>query len=240
MECVFCTLLGGNEMNKYTLNEKFFDIIDTEEKAYILGFIFADGNVSDSSKDKHYRLRVTLKHEDADILAKIKSSLDFTGRIHNRELKSKQRDTSGYKISELSISNKYLITRLVSLGVVPNKTLIIQYPTLPKHLHRHFIRGFFDGDGSIYLRKDRKNGINFELSCASRDFITEVAKIIQNETGVEVRVYAKPTKVQMSLIKVSQNKARLILDWMYADSNIYLDRKYLMYKELVAPLVSNS
>ena len=228
-------------MNKYTLNEKFFDIIDTEEKAYILGFIFADGNVSDSSKDKHYRLRVTLKHEDADILTKIKSSLDFTGRIHNRELKSKQRDTSGYKISELSISNKYLITRLFSLGVVPNKTLIIQYPTLPRHLHRHFIRGFFDGDGSIYLRKDRKNGINFELSCASRDFIVEIAKIIHNEIGVEVQVYAKSTtKVQVSVIKVSQNKARLILDWMYADSNIYLDRKYLMYKELVAPLVSNS
>lgn len=227
-------------MRKYTLNEKFFDIIDTEEKAYILGFIFADGNVSDIYKDNHYRLRITLKHEDENVLIKMKSSLEFTGKIHLRELKSNQRNTSRYMISELSISNKYLITRLINLGVVPSKTFVIKYPELPNHLHKHFIRGFFDGDGSIYLRKDRKNGINFELCCASMEFIKEIAKIVKNKIGVELSIYTKPTKVPLYVIKVSQNKARLLLNWIYADSTIYLDRKYLMYEELVAPLVSNN
>lgn len=226
-------------MRKYKLNEKFFDTIDTEEKAYILGFIFADGNVSDSSKDKHYRLRITLKQKDANILIKIKSSLNFTGEVHHRELKSKQRNVDGYMISELSISNKYLVNRLYELGVVPNKTLVIQYPTIPNHLHRHFIRGFFDGDGSIYKRNDRKNGINFEISCASVDFILELSKVIQKETGVDLVYYTKHNKVPVYVIRVSQTKARLILHWLYFDSNIYLDRKYIMYKELVAPLVSN-
>ena len=221
---------------QFKINENYFKEIDSEEKAYMLGFIYADGNVSDSSKDKHYRLRITLKNSDIEILNRFKDLLEFEGNIKVRELKSNQRDTRGYFISELSVSNKVLITDLISLGVVPNKTFTIKFPIMPQNLYRHFIRGFFDGDGSIYLRKDRPNGINFELVCASLPFINKIVDIFAIEKGIKLNVY---TKKNVYILKVSQHKARELLHWLYKDSNIYLDSKYKLYKDFIAPLYSN-
>lgn len=221
---------------QFKINEDYFKVIDSEEKAYMLGFIYADGNVSDSSKDKHYRLRITLENSDIKILNIFKNLLGFEGDIKVRELKSNQRDTRGYYICELSVSNKILITDLVNLGVVPNKTFNIQFPSIPQNLYKHFIRGFFDGDGSIYLRKDRPNGVNFEIGCASLPFITKIVNIFANEKGIKLNVY---TKKNMYILRVSQHKARELLHWLYRDSNIYLDRKYKLYKDFIAPLYSD-
>lgn len=211
---------------KYELDETFFDCIDTEEKAYILGFIFADGNIT---CDSHYRLRITLKIDDLELLEKIKDCIKFSGSIHTRELKSLKRNTSGYEICELSISNKHLIQSLIKLGAVPNKTFVIKYPNIPDNLDRHFIRGFFDGDGSIYERRDRKNGVCAEVSCASKQFICVLKSKVESSINTPVKLYSKKT---VEVLKLSQNKARLFLDYMYKDSSLYLDRKFILYKTL--------
>ena len=77
--------------NKYVFDKTFFQEIDTEEKAYILGFIYADGNISNIENDKHYRIRILLKKSDSNILEKIKTAIKYTGPIHYRKSKYKNK-----------------------------------------------------------------------------------------------------------------------------------------------------
>ena len=211
----------------YTLNEDYFENIDNEYKAYMLGFIYADGNIQ---KDKN-RLRITLKHDDIKILETFKDQLNYSGDIKVRELKSKTRDTKGYIIAELSIMSKKLIQDLNKHGVFPNKTFSINYPNIPKHLDKHFIRGFFDGDGSIYERKDRPNGYRAELVCASKEFLEKICL----KMDIEFR-YVKPKK-NVYVISLYKDKAKPLLIKMYAQSNIHLERKYKLYQRFICPSI---
>jgi DNA-binding transcriptional regulator WhiA len=219
-------------MKYFDLNEKYFDVIDTEEKAYILGLIFADGNVSDG-KDKHYRLRVTLKKDDNLLLERIKCELEFTGDIKIRELKSKTRKKpEPYFICELGISNKYMINRLKELGCVPNKSLIVKYPEIPKRLDKHFLRGYFDGNGSIYVsgQLQRKSSLKIEVCGGSNDIIESILdKYMEYVCGVtnggfqHLKTYHRVAK--------SGNQALDILHFMYQGSKIHLERKFHLYSQ---------
>jgi hypothetical protein len=208
----------------FSINEEYFDVIDTEEKAYILGFIFADGNIS--GERTKYRLRITLKYEDSEILGKIKDELQYTGDIKIRELKSKQRDTKGYMIAELSIINKYLITRLVELGCIPNKSLTVKYPDIPDDLDKHFIRGYFDGNGSIYFTNNR---VGFELMSGSKDiYYSMKEKILSNTSVNPLGEQERKTSIRWTK---SGKQAIEILHYLYKDSNISLRRKFEKYKQ---------
>ena len=224
--------------NKYTFNQEYFKTIDTEEKAYILGFLYADGNLSNAETDKHYRVRLLLKEEDGKILERIKKEIEYTGPIHYRESKYKNPNCAsyrkGYKIAQLEINSKVLHKQLYDLGVVPNKTFKITYPNIPKELNRHFIRGFFDGDGSIYLRKNRPNGFRVNITCASKKFLSTVANILLENTTI-TNCNVCQTK-NMYRIDKDKNNAIKILDWLYGNSKIYLERKYELYKELKAKM----
>jgi DNA-binding transcriptional regulator WhiA len=213
-------------MKLFSVNENYFDYIDTREKAYVLGFIFADGNISDG-KDKHYRLRITLKASDIEILQKIKEEIQFTGDIKTRELKSRKRDTTGYMISELSISNKHMINTLKRLGCSSNKSLTKKYPNIPSKYDKDFIRGYFDGNGSIYLTKDR---LSTEIMSGSKEMFNSILTKIQDNLEGITSGGIKEKKTSISITKrVEQSKT--ILNWLYSDATIYLNRKYELYQQ---------
>jgi hypothetical protein len=129
---------------KYTLDETYFNKIDTKQKAYILGFIYADGNVS--IKDNSYRLRFNLQQKDKSVLDFIKQELKYTGPI---------RLSKNKKYNILEISSKKLIKNLIILGAIPNKSLILLPPKIDPIFEGSFIKGYFDGDGCVgfYPRK---------------------------------------------------------------------------------------
>lgn len=213
----------------YTYDNTFFEKIDTEEKAYILGFIYADGNVNDPSKDKHYRVKIKLKADDFGLLEKIKDAIKYTGpvKIYNQK--------NGKGVSELRICSKIMHSQLVSHGVVPRKTFVIKYPPIDESLDRHFIRGFFDGDGSIYLRKNRPNGFRVDIQCASYDFLESIVTKIKENTDVDGKINnGRPPLFKYNKDK---NSAMKILEWLYKDSKIFLDRKYNLYKAVRVPLM---
>ena len=220
--------------NKYIFDETFFQEIDTEEKAYILGFVYADGNISNTENDKHYRIRILLKKSDSDILEKIKTAIKYTGPIHYRKRKYKNNNLPEYEIAELSINSKILHTQLMNIGLQPNKTFKIKYPDIPSHLNKHFIRGFFDGDGSIYLRKNRPNGFRVNVTCASKDFIQSLSKIILDETQIATCNICI-TK-NMYRIDKDKNDGMKILNYLYKDATIFLERKYHQYINLKAKM----
>src|ERR1700722_2902584 len=137
---------GFSYARKFDLNEHYFDVIDNEEKAYILGFIYADGN----NLFRLNRISIHLSITDEEILKKM--SHIFYGE---EVLKYHSRTNDKGKIFRyvyLQLFSKHMSQHLATLGVVEAKSHKIVFPEwLNKDLYRHFIRGLIDGDGWIYL-----------------------------------------------------------------------------------------
>ena len=142
-----------NKINsrKYFANFSYFNIIDNTEKAYWLGYIYADGYVVNNSGRKKFGM--TLSKKDRDQLKKLNKCLNSTYPIHDYIT------SNGYKIgaeySRLLIDSEELFEGLNKHGVVPNKTNIIKPPRLKYDLIPAFILGYFDGDGSVYLNNSK-------------------------------------------------------------------------------------
>jgi hypothetical protein len=120
-------------------NVDYFEKIDTEDKAYFLGFIIADGNIGENSNS------ISIIQKDPYILYEFKKYIEFSGDIY---LPYKNRN-----ICTINFSSSKTKNDLSKLGVFSNKTYTIKYPDIPEELQNHFIRGVFDGDGCIFIRK---------------------------------------------------------------------------------------
>lgn len=136
----------------YPLNQKYFDIIDDEYKAYWLGLLYADG----CNKDDRGSWSIELQEQDKYLLDGLNKSLNCEKPLLFRDLKSKKPNWSNSYT--LEINSKYMCERLTELGCHPRKSLTLKFPTenqVPVHLLQHFIRGYIDGDGCIfYLKKE--------------------------------------------------------------------------------------
>lgn len=192
----------------------FFDYIDTEAKAYFLGLMFSDGSVT--------RNQFYIKLKDEDILLKFRDELKCDYPILVREFP--------YKSYTLQISSQTLCNALIKLGCVPNKTKVIQLPKLKEDLYRHFIRGFFDGDGCLQLQ-DKKYHCRFDLTSASKKFLEQIRPIITMHSKPNGYL-GKENKYEVWHLNYSGHQVQDILDWLYKYSNFYLQRKYTKYKLL--------
>lgn len=203
-----------SRLNRHKVDETFFDYIDTESKAYFLGLMFSDGSVS---KNQFY-----IKLKDEDILLKFRKELKCDYPILYTEYP--------YKSYKLQISSQTLCKALSKLGCIPNKTKIITLPTLREDLYRHFIRGFFDGDGCLQLQ-NKKYHCRFDLTSASKSFLEQVRPLITAHARSNGYL-GKEAKYEVWHLNYSGHQVQDILDWMYKDSNFYLQRKYTKYKLL--------
>lgn len=210
---------------KHHFNEKYFSVIDSEEKAYWLGFIMADGCIEVSSNShESVRLAVILKNTDIHRLKKLAHSLEFNGQIFEKEIVDKR----GFSTTrcELKINSKMLCSDLLKYGIVPKKTGKELIPCLNDDLIRHFLRGFFDGDGSITLSSNKKF-YRFKLGSSSLIVTRQTQEYFHNyDVDVNYYVdynYRRPFYVLESNCK---EKCNQIFHLLYDDANIYLDRKY--------------
>lgn len=218
---------GVVRKNKFlSYNKEYFKTIDTEHKAYWLGFIMADGNVYDFTKQPKYSLDIALNSKDKTHLEKLKENLEFTGEIKERVIKKK------YPTSRLQVHGKEFVMNLVDKGCTPNKTMNVTIPNLPTELIKHFIRGYFDGDGSITIYDDGyKDKLSISLCCGNEEFLNEVQSIIIKELNLtEVKIYSDKRSNLKEYRKARQDAFK-ILTWLYKDATVYLDRKYEMYNK---------
>ncbi len=166
---------------KYLINENYFDTIDNENKAYILGLLYADGN----NYPELNTVQLSLIESDKLILDKI-TNLIQPDKPLKYVSKQYMRD-KGVKASpqyNLIITNKHISKRLIELGLVKNKSLILTFPIkeqVPEHLYNHFIRGYFDGDGCIHVNK--KNNHSFSM-LGTKEFLEKVQNILVEKTGI--------------------------------------------------------
>jgi hypothetical protein len=195
-------------VRKYKFNENYFDSIDTEQKAYWLGFLFADGNV--------YRNQMTLKLSNLD---KLHLEL-FKKHLQSEHLIY---DELG-KYSSLVIGSKKFSESLISNGCVRKKSLIIEFPILQNDLVRHFIRGVFDGDGCISFIKKNPKYKRWCIASGSKRFIESIKEVVEKEINYNLKLYKR--KNIYVLVSGKKNIVKSIFDFMYKDATVYLDRKY--------------
>lgn len=206
----------GNKHN-FPRDEFYFSNIDSKEKAYWLGFLYADGCVHSNSNE----ISITLK--DRDHLEKFRKAIKSNNKISESVDK---RYSSLPKIYHFSIKDKQLKSDLIKWGCVPNKSLTLtKIPNIPRDFVSHFIRGYFDGDGSLHWLNGTKN---FRISFVGT---APFLKDIQKELGLSLSLGQQEGNQSKYFQVAGRKQVPMILDYIYKDSdeNIRLTRKYKNY-----------
>lgn len=212
-----------NYQNQTKFDETIFDNIDTEEKAYWLGMIFADGYIS--SRDNTFEL--SLKESDYNHLNKFNLFMKYNGN------NIKQRVREKYKSYRWLVVNKHLWNTLNNLGCTPRKSLTLKFPIISSDLTQPFMRGYFDGDGCItYSRKGTIFPIIFLLG--TKEFLEKVQNIL-SENNIKSTIRSDKRYKGNTRVLYISNKDESIkfLNYLYSTSTIHLDRKYNRYKFLI-------
>jgi hypothetical protein len=141
------TWSGDKATHHYSLDDHFFAEINTEEKAYWLGFLCADGSVT-SRDNGSRRLVLGLKGSDRSHVEAFREALRATHPIQMRMVK--RSDGKRHLMAAITIHSRPMMDDLAQWGVVPGKTSRLAPPDVPAHLARHLWRGWLDGDGCLH------------------------------------------------------------------------------------------
>ena len=134
-----CETISSAKRLNPNLNENYFKIINSNEKAYWLGWIISDGAITNQPDKSKFALELTLKKEDEKILHLLESDLGVINKVY----------PSGEKYIRFSLGSKEIVSDLQQLGITQNKTFTVQIPTFDKQYNSAFLRGLFDGDGGF-------------------------------------------------------------------------------------------
>jgi DNA-binding CsgD family transcriptional regulator len=215
---------------KYFLNKNWLDSIDSEDKAYFLGLMWTDGNVSSNLT----RITLSFKEDDKYILEYF-SKIFYLGlnkvvtRVSDRII-----DKGKYHITERSsflyIYSVEMAKKLMNMGCMPNKTFHTRFPQwLNKNLWPHFIRGLIDGDGCISI-SCRQPSVSFT---GTIELIDDLEKIFIEELGfTNLFRYINNKESNNNIYNFHINRfedIKKFLDWIYKDSTIHFVRKYDKY-----------
>lgn len=162
------TLVGYLRLQGYNFlpnpgNTHYFDKVDTYAKAYILGFIAADGAIVPASKGPTITLTITVKYEDKAVLEFIKSEIGNSHELLEIRRPSGFDETKMIHHIRLSMSNPQIVHGIMKYGITPRKSLTMEniIENIPVGFRDAFIIGYFDGDGSVHIEtKPRKNSHN--------------------------------------------------------------------------------
>jgi hypothetical protein len=217
----------------YQCNENFFKN-DSPESFYLAGFIAADGSVQYRKYSK--TLKITLSEKDFNHLEKIKNILSSNHNIKIYKVKKSKLVKSENNCAELQITNKTLVEDLIKFNIIPNKTKTYCMPEwlINHNFISHFMRGYFDGDGTIThcgLNKDRKiKQLNFSI-LGTEKFIQQYNSILSEKCKLHSNKIIKHYSV--SKISYSGNNViKHIYDFLYKNQNICLDRKQKIFNQI--------
>lgn len=200
---------------KYAVDELYFDSIDCEHKAYWLGFLAADGCVRLLKNGGYVDFGV--KEADSHILNEFLRDIQSE---HVVRLSSKRIGSKVFKQKRVIISSEKLAQRLSDLGVVPRKSLIISWSQcvrdIPEDMIRHFVRGYFDGDGSW-------SGKSWSIVSGSKRLLLGMRSYLISILGLSPVALYKPKNY---VLQWGGRKAvGMLYDFMYNDCQICLERK---------------
>lgn len=215
---------------KYDFDENFFEKIDTEEKAYVLGFIYADGNLHKSTNS----ILLELSEKDMDTLIKLKNTFAPNHPLFKHEKEPNE-------CYRLTINNYKTYQDLLNIGLTPAKSLTIKFPVIENYLIKHFIRGYFDGDGCICYNNRNRRGkfqligqVEFSI-LGSESFCLALIDYFKN-IFINLRIDKSGRNKIISRVRTASRYDLIkIYKWFYEDATIFMNRK----KELFEYIIKN-
>jgi len=212
---------------RYDVNHNYFENIDNEEKAYWLGFLFADGCVRKTKSGSQLVLKLSVKDEEH--LKLFKDNIESEHKIgYNQNMTLTKKGTPSTSDNCLiRINSNKLINDLINQGCIPRKTFTINKPIIDEKFYKDFIRGFYDGDGNFFYSEKTKASV-VTIVCASekfREFLIEVMSKIPN-IG---KIHENKEKYTIKIVNIVGIVS--FLDYVYKESNIHLKRKKEYYEK---------
>lgn len=219
--------------NRYTVNHNIFSS-DTEAAFYLAGFIAADGCILTHKSKVPNVLEITLSSKDIKFLEKVKNLFQFTGPISTKNNNNK------YESCTIKIYSKQIIKDLLEkFNITPQKTFTYMFPEklINNSLIHHFIRGYIDGDGCWYIYP--KGSRSLEL-LGRENILKTINNIIEEKCKLN---YNASPKLGINVYRIryfnKNNNIDKIVEYLYKDATIYLDRKYLKAHNISDAKVAN-
>jgi LAGLIDADG-like domain len=215
------------QMLKYSINDNFFEAITTENQAYFLGFLYADGYVN------RRKFVLSLQEKDKDILEKFCLALNTQHPLYFTPARKTIINDKEYQCQgqfSLCIYNVKMCKDLHNLGCFQNKSLTLKFPTcVPDHLLNHFIRGYFDGDGWVSEAKGYRRIVGFISSASFIETLNQ--KFSHLPHSIDKR------RQKQGLLALHY-RSKKTFDWwykyLYTDATVYLKRKKDRFEEILA------
>lgn len=213
----------------HQIDDNYFSKINTRDKAYIIGIISADGFLLKARK----QVRISLT--DFDVLEDIKSKLNYSKPLNVRK---KQKE--GHKLSKtLIIANTKIYDDILAIGITPAKSYTNSIPNIPNDLMPDYIRGFFDGNGCIYITLNKKspNSIIAEIKIVSTIVLcTELMEYLKNKNIRSSVDRDKRTDDRIGNLRLRTREDiisfyRLIYNNI--DDGLFMKRKHDKFKPLI-------
>ena len=239
--------LYKNGTSKRELRHDFFKNIETELQAYLLGFHAADGSIN----LKRWTLRIKVTKTDSEIIELFQNSISpeaYTRDVSGFNTVIREKEVTTKTASEISIASKILVNDIINYGYVQNKTCFeLKLPNIDDELLRHFIRGYFDGDGSIIggVRKpnSKNREVNYRVSRAfnidskKQNILIEIQNFFSKH-NIKTNINYIMRDDMYRLCTSSKEEIEKIFHLLYDDSNFYLNRKFNKFNYYVNTEVS--
>lgn len=213
----------GKGIRGLTVNENFFKEW-TRESAWVYGWLLTDGSV----QEKTGQVTLGLHTKDVDVLNKIKEVMAFSGKVYSSERYGKQS-------SVLRICRKSMTEDLFALGMArTDKTFNTTMPEIPVELFWDFVRGVFEGDGSISHRTGNTDALQVMVCGASETFIKDLQDSLLDR-GINTRKSKNNSGVHTIECRSNADALRMCY-FMYANTtqDRRLDRKFNVFQNYVA------
>ena len=232
--------LKGKPSRIYYLDENYFEKIDTDEKAYWIGFIASDGCLYHPKDNRQDILSISLAIQDKKHLEKFKACLQTNKPITiGKHGQDKQFEHASLQISSNKISND-----LQQIGITYRKTFDVQWPKIPPELLPSYVRGYFDGDGHISHKIEENHLHSVSITIAGfEDNLKHFQRYLETQ-GIKSSITLYKDKRRSpgfgSLFLTNKFHKQKFLHLIYDDASVYLDRKYILASQFIELYNKNS
>ena len=236
----FSLKITNNTKNKNRGNINLFENINSEESAYWLGFIYADGYIiknEENKKHHNYELGIELQESDITHLEKFNKIFNNYYKITTRARKMDSLDIlNGNEVSNrlnktclIRIYNKKIVNDLINNNIVQNKTNSNIFPIINNNdMFIHFLRGYIDGDGSYVV--DNKNRYIISIQGNNKKCFEFISNKLLTDFNISSYISKDRDCWKLNIRKKSD--VLKLIDLMFNNANIYLDRKYDKVKDM--------
>lgn len=213
----------------YGIDESYFDVIDSQNKAYIIGLLSADGC---NSKEKS-TISLALEECDKEILEKIRVEMKNEHPLEYIDYSNKHDFGYTYKNQyRMLIFSTHMCNTLEKIGVIPNKSLLLEFSSaIPEQFYSDYVRGIFDGDGTLGVKSINtyKGKICANIT-STYMFCIKLQNILKNmNINTVIKESSNHNGITCDIRISGLDDTKKFLDWIYKDANLYLQRKYDIY-----------